>query len=244
MNFKFDKIRVLETGYNSASWNMALDETLLNSVGSTPILRIYGWNPPAVSIGYFQSIEEEVDVNECKRQNIDVIRRITGGGAVLHDSEITYSFLTKQYPQSVIESYELICDAIIIAINKLGFASRFSPLNDITINGKKVSGNAQTRKKNTLLQHGTILLDADIDKMFSVLKIPSEKIRDKLIGDARQRITVLNKTFDDMTDALKTGFSEKFCANLVTDTLTEKERTETKKLIREKYTTDQWNWKH
>lgn len=243
MNFKFDKIRVLETGYNPASWNMALDEVLLNKTVDTPILRLYGWKPPAVSIGYFQSMDEEVNVNECKQHGIDVVRRITGGGAVFHDSELTYSFLTKKYPQSIIESYELICDAIIIAINELGFVSKFSPLNDITINGKKVSGNAQTRKNNTLLQHGTILLNADIDEMFSVLKVSSEKIRDKMITDARQRVTVLNKTFDETAAALKTGFSEKFGARLVIDTLTKEEEAETKKLVREKYATHQWNWK-
>jgi lipoate-protein ligase A len=243
MNFKFDKIRVLETGHNHASWNMALDEVLLNKLDEMPILRLYGWRPSAVSIGYFQSMDQEVDVNKCRHLGIDMVRRMTGGGAVFHDSELTYSFLTRKYPQSIMESYELICDAVILAINKLGFVSKFSPLNDITIDGKKVSGNAQTRKKNTLLQHGTILLNADIDKMFFVLKIPSEKIKDKMITDARQRITALNKTFDEATAALKSGFSEKFGSRLVTDTLTVEEETETEKLVREKYTTHQWNWK-
>ena len=243
MSLKFDKIRVLETGYNQASWNMALDEALLNKMGDTPVLRIYGWRPPAVSIGYFQNMDQEVNVDRCKHRGIDVIRRMTGGGAVFHDSELTYSFLTKKYPQSIIESYELICDAIIIAINKLGFVSKFSPLNDITINGRKVSGNAQTRKKNTLLQHGTILLNANIDEMFSVLKVPSEKLRDKMITDVKQRITVLDKTFDEVAAALKAGFSEKFDARLVMDKLGEEEEADTKNLVREKYATHQWNWK-
>lgn len=243
MSYEFDRIRVLETGHNPASWNMALDEVLLNNLGDTPILRIYGWSPPAVSIGYFQSMGEEVDVDECRRHGIDVIRRITGGGAVLHDSELTYSFLTKKYPQNIMESYELICGAIMTAINSLGFVSKFSPLNDITINGKKVSGNAQTRKKNTLLQHGTILLNADIERMFSVLKVPSEKIRDKMISDVKQRVTTLDKTFEEVADSLKKGFSEKFRATLAIDTLSDEEKTAAEKLAREKYTTHQWNWK-
>jgi lipoate-protein ligase A len=203
---KFEEIRVLETGYNSASWNMALDEVLLNHLGDTPILRLYGWTPPAVSIGYFQGIDEEIDVNMCKRYGIEVVRRITGGGSVFHDAELTYSFLTKKFPQNIMKSYEMICSAMIIGLGKLGFCAKFSPLNDITINGKKVSGNAQTRKKNSLLQHGTILLDANMDRMFSVLRVPSEKIRDKMITDARQRIIVLNKTFDETAVALKIGF--------------------------------------
>lgn len=243
MSFKFDEIRVLETGYNQASWNMALDEALLNKMGDTPVLRLYGWNPSAVSIGYFQSMAQEVDVDRCKRRGIDVVRRMTGGGAVFHDSELTYSFLTKKYPQSIIESYELICDAIITAISKLGFVAKFSPLNDITINGKKVSGNAQTRKKNTLLQHGTILLNANIDEMFSVLKVPSEKLRDKMITDVKQRITFLDKTFDEVAAALKTGFSEKFGSKLVMDKLSKAEEEDAENLVREKYATHKWNWK-
>jgi lipoate-protein ligase A len=243
MNDWFEKIRVLETGHNAATWNMALDEVLLDNLGDVPTLRIYGWSPPAVSIGYFQSMNEEVNVDECKRRGIDVIRRITGGGSVLHDSELTYSFLTKKYPQNIMESYELICGVIIAAINSLGFVSKFSPLNDITINGKKVSGNAQTRKKNTLLQHGTILLNVDIEKMFSVLKVPSEKIRDKMISEVKQRVTSLDKTFDEMANSLKKGFNEKFHATLAIDTLSDEEKIATEKLVREKYSTYQWNWK-
>ena len=160
MSFKFSKIRILETGYNPGPWNMALDEVLMYSVkyDDIPILRLYGWQPAAVSIGYFQSMDEEVDVKKCKQIGIDVVRRITGGGAVLHESELTYSFITKTYPKSIMESYNLICDPVVMCINKLGFNAKFAPLNDIVVNNKKVSGNAQTRRKNTLLQHGTILL--------------------------------------------------------------------------------------
>ncbi|MGI0081686.1 MAG: lipoate--protein ligase family protein [Nitrosopumilaceae archaeon] len=241
MSFKFSEIRVLETGYNNAAWNMAVDEVLMNGVSNVPVLRLYGWKPPAVSIGYFQSMEEEVDIKKCNHFGIDVVRRITGGGAVFHDSELTYSFIAREYPQSIIESYRLICNAIVISINKLGFDAKFSPLNDIIINGKKVSGNAQTRKKGTLLQHGTILLNADVEKMFSLLKVPSEKIRDKIITDVKERVMGLNKTFDEVASALKIGFSEKFDAILIADNLSEQEEIDAKKLSKKKYATDKWN---
>lgn len=242
MSFQFNKIRVLETDKKSASWNMALDEVLMKRATEVPVLRLYGWKPSAVSIGYFQRLNEEVDVKKCASHGIDVVRRITGGGAVLHDSELTYSFITRRYPQNIIDSYKWICDAIIIAINKFGFNSKFSPLNDVVINGKKVSGNAQTRKKNTLLQHGTILLNADIEKMFSVLKVPSEKISDKLITDVRQRVFGLNRTFDEVAIALKEGFREKFHATLIHDKLSDKEEIETEKVSKEKYSSDKWNF--
>ena len=135
---------------------------------SVPVLRLYGWKPSAVSIGYFQSLEEEVDVKKCKKAGIDVVRRLTGGGAVLHEHELTYSFITKVYPTNIMESYRLICEPVVMCLKNLGLDAKFSPLNDIIVGDKKVSGNAQTRRKNTLLQHGTILLDVDVEKMFSV----------------------------------------------------------------------------
>ena len=245
MSFKFSKIRILETGYNPGPWNMALDEVLMYSVkyDDIPILRLYGWQPPAVSIGYFQSMDEEVEVKKCKQMGLDVVRRITGGGAVLHDSELTYSFTTKIYPKNIMESYKLICDPVVMCINKLGFNAKFVPLNDITVNNKKVSGNAQTRKKNILLQHGTILLDVNIEKMFSVLKIPSEKIKEKMISDAKARVMGLNKTFEEVAYNLKESFSEKFVADLIVDNLTIEQTENTKKLANEKYASDSWNWK-
>jgi lipoate---protein ligase len=245
MSFKFSKIRTLETGYNSGAWNMALDEVLMNSVNyySMPILRIYGWQPPAVSIGYFQSMDEEVDTKRCRRMGIDVVRRITGGGAVLHESELTYSFITNVYPKNIMESYNLICDIVIMCVNKLGFNAKFAPLNDIIVNGKKVSGNAQTRKKDTLLHHGTILLNVNVEKMFSVLKVPSEKVKDKMINDVKGRVMGLNKPFEQLAYNLKESFTEKFGAEIIVDSLTIEEEENTKKLAKEKYTSDQWNRK-
>src|SRR5919198_6463599 len=202
----FSKIRVLETGYNPATLNMAIDEALIENIGEAPVLRIYGWRPAAISVGYFQSIKEEVDLEKCNQLGVDVVRRLTGGGAVLHEFELTYSFITKQYQQNIMESSMWICDAIVMSINRLGFDASFVPLNDIVVNGKKVSGSAQTRKNGVLLQHGTLLLDLDVDKMFSVLKVPSEKVKDKIIKDVKERVSSLSgTTFEDMASSLRTS---------------------------------------
>ena len=104
--------------------------------------------------------------------------------------------------------------------------AKFAPLNDIIVDNKKVSGNAQTRKKNTLLQHGTILLDVNVEKMFSVLKVPSEKIKDKMIQDVKARVMGLNKTFEQVAHNLKESFSEKFESEIIVDDLTIKEDEE------------------
>jgi lipoate-protein ligase A len=242
---KFKNIRLLETGHKPGPWNMALDEILSKNFGnySTPILRIFGWKPSCVSIGYFQSMDEEVDVEKCRRMGIDVVRRITGGGAVLHEFELTYSFITKVYPANIMDSYNLICDPVVMCINKLGYVAKYVPLNDILVNDKKVSGNAQTRKNGTLLQHGTILLDVDFDKMFSVLLVPPEKIKDKMISEVKARVTGMNKKFEEVAENLKESFGEKFCAEIIADTLTREEQEECEKLAIEKYHSRQWNWR-
>jgi lipoate-protein ligase A len=241
----FKQIRVLETGCNPGAWNMALDETLLTNLvdHDNPILRLYGWQPPCVSIGYFQSMEEEVDVLKCSNMGVDVVRRITGGGAVLHEFELTYTFITKSYPANILESYELICEPVVLCLNKLGYKAKYVPLNDIVVDSKKVSGNAQTRKNNTLLQHGTILLDVDVEKMFSMLKVPSEKIKDKMIKDVKARVTGINRSFEDVASNLKESFAEIFGSQIITDTLSSKEKKDTEKLVIEKYSSRQWNWR-
>jgi len=245
---KFKEIRLLRTGHKNAYWNMALDEMLMKSVGKsttdTPTLRIYGWDPLAVSIGYFQSVEQEVNTEICKKTGVEFVRRVTGGGAVLHDSELTYSFITRKYPQNILESYRLICDPIISCLVNLGFNEpRFVPLNDVLVDGKKVSGNAQTRKDGILLQHGTILLDVDLDKMFSVLRIPKQKIHDKMINNVKQRVRGLNRTFEEASSALERAFSMKFASNLVVDEITSQECRDSQMLIETKYGTRAWNWR-
>ncbi len=239
---RFSKIRVLETGYNNAALNMAIDEVLIENIGDAPILRLYGWRPAAVSIGYFQSIREEVDLEKCSKIGVDVVRRLTGGGAVLHENELTYSFITKQYPQNIMESYGWICETIVISIKRLGFDASFVPLNDIVVKGKKVSGSAQTRRKGVLLQHGTLLLGVDVDKMFCVLKVPSEKFKDKIIKDVKERVTSLaGTTFEEMASSLKTSFATKFDAKLLADTMSTEEINHANWLAERKYNSREWN---
>lgn len=223
---------------------MGVDQALMTTTDdSVPVLRLYGWKPYAVSIGYFQSLEEEVDVKKCKGLGMDVVRRLTGGGAVLHEHELTYSFITKIFPTNIMESYKLICEPVVMCLKNLGLDAKFSPLNDIIVGDKKVSGNAQTRKKNTMLQHGTILLDVDVEKMFSVLKVPSEKIKDKMIQDVKARVMGLKKTYDEVAQGLQDSFSQKFEAEILKDDIKADEEIEARILAKYKYSSDDWNYK-
>ena len=188
--------RLVDSGAGKAYSNMGLDEAILTHVSdsrSPPTLRLYGWSPPAVSIGYFQGMREEVDVDACFKEGIDVVRRITGGGAVYHDKELTYSFIAPEdaVPNDILESYRFICAGLIQGFQELDVTAEFAPLNDIVSGGKKISGNAQTRRMGCVLQHGTVLLDVDVERMFRYLRVPSEKMRDKAVKDVKSRVTSL-----------------------------------------------------
>ena len=249
-----EKWRLLKTENYTASKNMAIDRAVLfaNSENKVPpTVRFFTWSPPAISIGYFQSLEEEVDLDVCKNLGVDYVRRITGGGAVFHDKELTYSIVIPeshpQIPKNIMESYGRICGAIIKGLKQMGIDSKYIPINDIVTDRKKISGNAQTRKARTVLQHGTILVDVDVDKMFSLLKVPNEKIKDKMIADVKERVTSIkhilgrNISFNDAAEAMKIGFEEEFNVELINGSLTEEEIKLSKKFEKELFSSKDWN---
>ncbi|MDE1761999.1 MAG: lipoate--protein ligase family protein [Candidatus Micrarchaeota archaeon] len=212
------KWRVIPLEAHDAFYNMAADEAICDAVASgesPPTIRFYTWKPGAVSIGHFQSMKDEVDIEACRRLGIDYVRRKTGGGAVYHDEkgEITYSIIAPEslFPKGIIESYMVICGYIVGGLANLGIKSEFAPINDILVNGKKISGNAQTRRNGMLLQHGTILYDLDVERMFSLLKVSNEKISDKMISSVKERVTrVLDYkevTQEQLYEALLKGFT-------------------------------------
>ena len=247
--------RIMGLDVNDAYTNMAIDEAIcrLRSQDKSPnTIRLYRWKPSAVSIGYFQLLEQEVNIEACKSLGVDIIRRMTGGGAVYHsyEGEVTYSVIVNQdhpkIPRDILKSYELICSGIVMAMDDLGIKADFKSINDIDVNGRKISGNAQTRRGNVVLQHGTILLDTDIKTMFTVLRVSKEKISDKLIKSVEERVTTIRRelgmkvTFNEVAEALRTSFPKVFDIKLVEGGLSRDESELTSKLKREKYHTQEW----
>lgn len=222
--------------------NMAIDEYLMIHATDTPVFRIYGWSNPCVSIGYFQSIND-IDFQKCKTEAVGVVRRITGGGSVFHEKELTYSFVSRKYPQKILDSYQEICQIIVSGLGTLGIDAKFSPLNDITVDGKKIGGNAQTRKNGALLQHGTVLLEVNKEKMFSLLKVPAEKISDKKISDAKYRVSQISKTFDQVAESLKDSLKLVFGCQTLPATLEQSELESCKKIAKERYSNPDWTLK-
>jgi lipoate-protein ligase A len=251
-----EKWRLLLTGFNTAFMNMAVDKAILvaHSKGrAPPTVRFYGWLPAAISIGYFQSLVDEVNLDACKELGIDYVRRITGGGAVFHKDELTYSIVVTEshpeIPKNILRSYGRICGAVMKGLQQLGIQSNYVPINDIISGGQKISGNAQTRKMGTVLQHGTILMDVDVEMMFSLLKVPNEKIRDKLIQDVKQRVTSLKNivgrkiSFEEVSTAMKKGFEEEFHVELIEEALSGEEIQLAKSFEKECFGTDEWNYR-
>ncbi len=220
------KFRIIVDSFREPAINMALDESVLylrKNVDYNTI-RFYGWDPSAVSIGYFQNLDDEVDVNYAESHGIALIRRITGGGAVYHwkDGEITYSIVVGHdviKDVNVRDSYGTLFSGIIEGLRSLGIDARWSGINDISVNDKKISGNAQTRRYGSILQHGTILLDVNPYEMFSVLKVSDEKIKDKMIKNIYERVTSLKnldvkiprmKIIDSFINGYKKSFNGEF----------------------------------
>ncbi|MHA2140051.1 MAG: lipoate--protein ligase family protein [Candidatus Thorarchaeota archaeon] len=253
-----EELRFLDLDTNDAYMNMAIDESIMLAVEADnvpPTLRFYRWKPSAVSIGTFQGMREEVDLEFCKSREIDYIRRITGGGAVYHDyeGEITYSIILpkghKLAPEDILESYRILCGGVVSGLEHLGIEAEFKPINDVIAGGKKVSGNAQTRRHSCVLQHGTTLLDLDVETMFSILKVPQEKISDKMIADVKERVTSVRGllgrevTFEDLREALELGFAKALGVKLVHEELSANETASAERIAANRYSRDEWNLK-
>lgn len=234
--------------------NMGVDEAILDSVSrgeSLPALRLYSWSPPCVTVGYFQSLEDEVDLAACRAAGVDAVRRLTGGGAVFHQSEVTYSIVLplghELAPDDILESYRLICAGLVKGLSLLGADASFEPVNDIAAGGRKISGNAQTRRRGCLLQHGTVLLDLNPELMFSLLKVPAEKSKGRLIEAVRARVTSLRSLlgrevkFDEAAAALLKGFAEAWGADLERAPLSSAEAAAARAHATERFSSASWN---
>lgn len=252
--------RLLELETHNAFSNMAIDEAILKSrvdnlVSST--LRFYRWNPSAVSIGRFQLLEDQVQLENCKKFGIDVVRRITGGGSVYHDSygEITYSVIASKRDidaQDAASVYAKIYQGLAEVVKILGLDTGFDggdsrKCPNLTVGGRKISGSAQSHKRGVVLQHGTLLVNVDFRKMFTVLKVPWAKTCFDIMKVAEDRITSVRKelgrvvSMQKINEALVEGFRRAFPVEFVEDELTSEELGLAQQLDEQKYSTEDWN---
>ena len=243
--------RLIPRGQFDAYTNMAIDEAIQERVadGADPVIRFYRWEPAAVSIGYFQRLEHEVDVARCERDGIDYVRRRTGGGAVYHDpeGELTYSVIAPEsvYPSDVEESYRSIIGRVIDGFASLGIEAEFAPINDVEVDGRKLSGSAQTRRDGVLLQHGTLLYDLDPEQMFTALSVDAEKISDKHLERARDRVATVRSLSEASMADLHAAMIDAFTKDRTfrESDYREAELERAAELAETRYATDGWNFK-
>ena len=211
-------------GQGDACTQMALDEAMAVYAGlrGEALLRLYWFNPPAVTIGYFQRLEEAVDMREAGNLGISVVRRVTGGGSVYHDphAELVYSVAAPEdwLPASTREAFRAILEWLIDALRSLGIEPQLSGVNDIIVDGRKVSGNAQARLYGAVLQHGTILLEAKRELMERVLRVPPGKGWRPAQRVAGLRDLGYSVTREELIEALRASakrWAEKLDAKLV-----------------------------
>ena len=283
------KWRLLRTGHNSGTWNMAVDEAIMMHVAKDlvpPTFRLYGWVPPALSLGRLQSFERDVDSDRCRNLGIDVVRRPTGGRAVLHDHEVTYSLIISEkdpvLPPNLHDSFYLATEGIVKGLAILGIEAEIqgsqwagglskahqresqrsrkidqsaqsgacfdSPSWYEVVSGtKKLVGSAQARLKGVFLQHGSILIKLDAEKVCQVLQYDSPDAREQssihLLKHATSIEAILGRSisFQEIEEAVIVGMREHLAPiELAEDQLLPEELSMATDLISRKYSTDAW----
>jgi len=230
---------------------MALDQVLSEAVGAGtrgPTLRIWEWKSPAVVIGSFQSVRNEVDIENAERYGFEVVRRISGGGAMFIEpqSAITYSLYAPVdlvSGMSFAESYAFLDEWVILALRELGIDARYVPLNDIASSAGKIGGAAQKRLgSGSVLHHVTMAYDMDGDRMTEVLRIGREKLSDKGVKSANKRVDPLKSqtglSRDEVIEALLGTFRS--LNGLAEGAITPEEQARVAELVAEKFSTEDW----
>ncbi len=238
---------------------MAIDEAILQARVADKIpntLRLYRWQPSAVSVGRNQNPAEQVYLDAAEKLGVDVVRRPSGGGTVYHDfeGEVTYAVVAKTADlgnADVTSVYTKIYSCVKDALRILGTGSDFNGGDakncpNLTIGGKKISGSSQTITRGVVLQHGTLLRSVDYERMFQLLQLKGASCS-QAADVARHKITSLEAELghkispDTIANALSQGFRIMLKVNMEQGELTEYEKELAAKLYKEKYSTKEWN---
>lgn len=233
--------RLLDTDLAPPAYTSAADEAIVlarqkNIVPNT--LHLYRRDRPTISLGYFESFEESVDVEAARELGVQVVRRMSGGSAIYTDqNQIVYSVVLEKdiVPESPNETFSDVCGGIVEALGILGLKAEFKPINDVVVNGRKISGSAQIRKNDVVLQHGTVIVDADFDLMFKVLRTRRKRVKTKEGMTSLARELGRAPPMERVKSAIVEGFSRRFGVEIVRGVMTHYEQRTIEKLIEEKY---------
>ena len=271
MNYERTTWRIIKHPPAKGAWNMAVDEAILESVysgASLPTLRLYAWEPACLSLGHAQPFGD-IDLEPLKANGWDVVRRPTGGRAILHIDELTYSVIAPESEPrvkgGVLASYLQLSYALMEALKILGLRPEAKekhpndnkkknnpvcfevPSNyEITVNRKKLVGSAQARRKEGILQHGALPLYGDLTRIITVLKFPDEATqlaaRKRLVAHATTVEEELGGiiSWEKASEAFQQGFEEVLNLELLPGELTHAETQRAEELVKQKYAHASW----
>lgn len=253
------KWRLIYSPALPGAWNMAIDEAMLlaHTAGLTPpTLRLYRWQPPAISLGLLQPFEA-INETACRQLGFEIVRRPSGGGAVLHQHEITYAVVVDgklcPYGSSVLSTYRWLAEGLKAGLKRLGVDISSSPSSqstspatksfcfarltdaDLSVNGRKLGGAAQARKRNFLLQHGSIPLQLDMEAIERIFG-STDRGQFTWVEEVLGRDIAL----DEFAEALVQGFSEALGIAFTVSGLTPAEQQLADLLFRYKYSAVKW----
>ncbi|MCI2953935.1 lipoate--protein ligase family protein [Staphylococcus caprae] len=239
----------INTGSQDPYYNMAMDEALLNFVSRgeiDPVIRFYTWDPATLSIGYFQRLQKEIDIEKVEEKGFGLVRRQTGGRGVLHDKELTYSVIVPEshpnMPSTITEAYRVISQGLLEGFKNLGFETYFAvprskeereklkqPRSsvcfdapswyELVVEGRKIAGSAQTRQKGVILQHGSILQDIDIDELFDMFIFKNDRLKAKMKEAFVEKAVAINDISEKhiTLEEMEQAFEEGFKTGLNID---------------------------
>jgi len=265
--------RILPYGWLDASENMAIDEAVFRVSQSRedvlPTLRFYSWASPAVSLGYFQDVGKEVDVDACRRRHIQIVRRSTGGKAILHEKDLSYAVIARDsnplFTKDVLGTYRVISNCIISGLALLGIEVEIAgngrmldehPLktscfsspsrHELLVKDRKICGSAQLRSRGAFLQHGSILMEFDPYKTCEIMMPHSEEYKRQALR-LKQGVTSISEQTDSCVDIdmlcsiLAEGFKETLGIELIPGDLSPEEEELRAFFLKNKYTNMEWN---
>lgn len=265
--------RVIYDTAQTGAFNMAADQAIMEAVGAgdaPPTLRLYAWSPPCLSLGYNQHTDE-VDMAALAAHGWDVVRRTTGGKAILHTDELTYSVaLPDDSPLvagGIVESYRRLSGALLAALEQIGAHADVTsperagramgavcfevPSNyEITAYGKKLVGSAQVRRYNAVLQHGTLPLTGNITRIVDALRFDDASQREEARQRVADRAITLHDTlgmpirWQQVADAVAAGFASTFDLILEPATLSVAEHERASQLVSDRYSDISWTTRH
>ena len=262
--------RLLITPPAHGVWNMAVDEAILEHTGRgdvLPTLRLYAWDPPCLSLGHAQPFMD-VDTERLQNHGWEVVRRVTGGRAILHTDELTYSVTAPadepRVAGSLLESYNRLAGALLAAVHDLGLPVEMkqdrvenngipNPVcfevpstYEITVNGKKLIGSAQARRRDGVLQHGSLPLTGNLTRICQALVFPDEAARENAMQRLLARATTVESVlgrevdWDTAAQAFVRAFEARLGLKLETGELSASELTRAQELVTEKYAHPSW----